>query len=232
MSKIILPRTDDSGNYYLSYSQIKDWKSDRRKYIREYFMGEKSDNEGLQKYGDFGNKVGEAFENDDYSAFEPDEIEFLKTVPRFDEFEREIRLNMDGFYLKGYIDTNTKPEVISEDSVPMKWIRKIADYKTGDVEKKGSSKIDYSSCDYLQVEIYAAGLRQEFGKAPKEASVLLLGRSGNAFKNEELKLTKEFIEIEKKITDKRLDEVEQEVQRVAEEISEYYQVFLQMNKVI
>lgn len=225
--EIVLPRTDDSGNYYMSYSQIKMWLSDRRKYIREYFLGEDSDNEGLQRYGDFGHKVGEAFENNDYSAFEPDEIEFLKTVPKFDEFEREVKLNMDGFYLKGYIDTNTKEEATTQG-----FIRKIADYKTGDIEKKGSSKVDYSSDDYLQVEIYAAALRQEFGVAPEYGAVFLIGREGNAFRGEELRLTKQFITIEREISEERLDFVEQEVQRVAEEISEYYKAFLKINKVI
>jgi hypothetical protein len=230
MSKeIILPKTDDNGDYYLSYSQISTWLKSKREYIRQYFFGEDDDNKGLQKYGDFGHKVGESFENNDFSAWDKEETEFLKTIPQYDEFEREVTLKMDGFYLKGFVDTNTAPETDEKNNL---WVRKIADYKTGDVEKKGSSVIDYSSDDYLQVEIYAAALRQEFGIAPNYGAVYLIGREGNAFKGEKLKLTKEYITIEKGITDDRLDFVVSEVQRVAEEISEYYKMYLKLNKVV
>lgn len=221
--KLLLPRLDEEGVPYLSYSQINKWNKKRRDYIRQYFLGEKEDNEGLQKYGDFGHKVGEAFENNDYSEFEPDEIKFLKTVPKYDEFEREVKLKMDGFYLKGMVDTNTKPK---------RFIKKIADYKTGDVTQKGSSQVDYSSDDYKQLEIYCAALRQEFGIAPEQATVYLIGRVGNAFNGEELKLTKELLPIEREITEEKLDSVEKEIQETAEEISEYYKLFLKLNQKI
>lgn len=233
--KIMLPKTDDKGVYYLSYSQINTWKRSKRDYIRQYFLGEKDDNAGLQKYGDFGHKVGEAFENNDFSAFEADEIEFLKTIPKYDEFEREIRLNMDGFFVKGYIDTSSKPEqsvpqeIIGKNTFVGDYIKKIADYKTGDISKK---KGDYESEDYNQVEIYAAALEQEFGEAPDDCKVFLIGRSGNAFAGEKLELTKEFVTIEREITPEILQRVKDGVQQVAEEISDYYQAFLKLNKVI
>jgi len=227
--QLILPKTDDNGDYYLSYSQLNTWKRSKRDYIRQYFLGEKDENAGLQKYGDFGHKVGEAFENNDFSAFEEDEIKFLQTVPKYDEFEREIRLEMDGFFIKGYIDTNTKEQVDKEDSIPFKWIKSIADYKTGDISKK---KGDYESEDYNQVEIYAAALEQEFGKAPTSGKVFLIGRSGNAFAGETLELTKEFVEIEREITPEILKKVKDGVQKTAEEISDYYQAFLKLNKII
>ena len=233
MSKeLLLPKRDKEGKCYLSYSQIKTWKDSKRKYIREYFLKEDTDNVGLQKFGDFGHKVGEAFENNDFSAFEPDEIEFLKTVPKYDEFERKVRLDMDGFHIIGYIDTNTKPEEGRVGKKKVKYIKKIGDYKTGDVEKKGSSKVDYSSDDYLQIEIYAAALEQEFGKAPDQGDVFLIGRSGNAFAGEKLELTKEFIPINRKVTKARLNQVLEEVQAIAEEISAYYEAFLKINKLI
>lgn len=216
MSKqLLLPKKDKEGMPYLSYSQISKWKKSKRDYIRSYFFNEDDDNAGLQKYGDFGHKVGEAFENNDYSAFEPDEIEFLKTIPKYDEFEREIRLRMDGFYVVGYIDTNTS------------CLKKIADYKTGDISKK---REDYESDDYIQLEIYAAALEQETGTLPESVEVFLIGRSGNAFNNEELILTKEFITINRTVVPEKIEVVKNMVQEVAEEISDYYRLFLELNK--
>lgn len=212
-----LPRKQD-GKYYLSYSQIALWKKSKRNYIRQYFLGEKEDNQRLQKYADFGHKVGEAFENNDFSAFSPEEQEFLKTVPRFDEFEREVVLQMDGFFMKGYIDTNTLSEGI---------IEKLADYKTGEIEKV---RPKYESKEYIQTEIYSAAVEQETGKLPKEVSVIIIQRNGNAFSGEELTLGREFHIVKKKVTKARVKEVLKEIQDIAEEISSYYQVFLELNQ--
>lgn len=200
---------------YLSYSQISKWKKSKRDYIRSYFFNEDDDNTGLQKYGDFGHKVGEAFENNNYSAFEPDEIEFLKTIPKYDEFEREVRLNMDGFYVLGFIDTNTS------------CCKKIADYKTGDIEKKRG---DYEGKDYIQLEIYAAAVEQEVGILPESIEVFLIGRSGNAFNNEELRLTQEFITIARPVVPEDIEAVKRLVQETAEEISAYYTMYLKLNE--
>lgn len=228
MNRLVLPKTDE-GVPYLSYSQIKNWKDSKRNYIREYFFGEINDNKGLQKYGDFGKKVGEALEHNDFSEFELDEQQFLKTVPSYDQFEREIKLQMDGFFIKGYIDSNTL-DYQGKNKDKKELVKIIADYKTGDIAKKGSSKIDYSSEEYIQLNIYAAALRQELGVKPDEAFVYLLGRSGNAFNNEELKLTKKFITISRDISDEILNKTLKQVQAIGEEISEYYKVYLKLNK--
>jgi hypothetical protein len=239
--KLNLPQTDifsiysDSGQPdlvempYLSYSQISKWLKSKREYIRKYFLGEPDDNEGLQRYGDFGHKVGGALEHNDYSGFEPDEIEFLKTVPRYDRFEVETLLKMDGFFVKGYIDTMKLPDDHKGSGHIIEYVPAIADYKTGDISKKEE---DYASDDYIQLEIYAASIEQVFGSLPEKADVLLIGRSGNAFKGEELKLTKEFITIKKDITPERIEEVKKLVQKVAEEISDYYTTFQRINGLI
>lgn len=220
-NNLILPKQDKEGKYYLSYSQMSAWKKSKREYIRKYFLGESDDNEGLKKYGEFGHKVGQAFENNDYSAFEPKEQEFLKTLPRYDEFETEIRLQIDGCYILGYIDTNTAPE----DG----YVKKLGDYKTGEVDKRTA---DYESEDYIQTEIYSAALQQKYGKLPDDVSVILIGRSGNAFKGEELKLDFTKNIIPKVITQERIDQVIAEVQDIAEEISRYYKAYLKLNGLI
>lgn len=212
MNKVLrLPKKDKDGVPYLSYSQISTWKKSKRDYIRQYFFGEAFEG---NSYTDFGSKVGEAFENDDYSAFSFEEQLFLQGIPKYDQFEKQIKLQMDGFYVVGYIDTNTT------------LCERIADYKTGDIAKK---RADYESEDYIQLEIYAAAVEQEFGKLPESIEVFLIGRSGNAFQNEELKLTQEYITITRKVEKDKIEAVKQLVQETAEEISEYYKVYLTLN---
>lgn len=215
-TQLILPRKDEDGNYYISYSQLSKWKRSKRDYMRKYFFGEPDDNPALQKYGDFGHKVGESYENNDFSKWEDDEAKFLQSLPHYDEFEREIKLRMDGFYVLGYIDTNTKPE---------KYVQKIADYKTGEIHKR---KSDYESDEYKQLYIYAAAMQQEFGELPDEAHVVLIGRAGNAFAGEELTLVKDAEIIEKEINQDIIDKTLQYVQQTAEEISRYYVSYLKM----
>lgn len=220
MSKIVLPKTDKvTGIPYLSYSQISTWKKSKRDYIRQYFFGE--DFSGMSDYMDFGSKVGNALEKNDFSEFTKEEQKFLKTIPRYDQFEREINLQMDGYFVKGFIDTNT-----TENTEKGELVKKIADYKTGEIEKKES---EYASDDYIQLDIYAASIQQETGVLPEEVSVFLIDRTGNAFKGEPLRLGERYITITKKVDDKRVKAVMNEVNKIAQEISEYYQVFLKLN---
>lgn len=220
MSKIVLPKTDKvTGIPYLSYSQISTWKKSKRDYIRQYFFGE--DFSGMSDYMDFGSKVGNALEKNDFSEFTKEEQKFLKTIPRYDQFEREINLQMDGYFVKGFIDTNT-----TENTEKGELVKKIADYKTGEIEKKES---EYASDDYIQLDIYAASIQQETGVLPEEVSVFLIDRTGNAFKGEPLRLGERYITITKKVDDKRVKAVMNEVNKIAQEISEYYQLFLKLN---
>ena len=221
---LILPKKDKDGVPYLSYSQVSKWLSNKREYIRQYFFGEAFEGNA---YTDFGSKVGEALENNDFRGFTAAEKKFLKTIPRYDEFEREIKLQMDGFYVKGYIDTNSslKERVIDKDTTGMV-INDMADYKTGDIEKKTE---EYESEKYNQLEIYAAAIQKETGHIPDNVSVILIGRKGNPFKPKEpLKLTRKFATITRKVDQAAIDRVLKEVQEAAEEISEAYQVFLKL----
>ena len=220
IKKLVLPRLDKDGNHYISYSQLSTWKRSKREYMRQYFWGEGFEGNA---YTDFGTLVGEALENGDFSGFTAKEKKFLKTIPRYGEYEREIRLEMKGFYVKGFIDTSSPP---NDDLGTMNlWVDKIADYKTGDVVKK---KAEYESESYIQVDIYAAAMRQQFGVLPESACVYLINRTGNAYQGEELVLGNSFITIDKPITNEKADQVLEEVQMIAEEISAYYQVFLKL----
>lgn len=224
-NKIILPKTNEQGVYYLSYSQISTWKKSKREYIRQYFFGEKFEGNA---YTEFGSKVGEAIENNDFSGFTPKERKFLKTIPRYDEFEREIALQMDGYYVKGFIDTNSLLHT-DENKQSKELVNKIADYKTGDITKK---VVEYESDSYTQLDIYAAAIKQETGVIPNDVKVYLIDRTGNAYKNEKLKLGTEFVTIIKNVTQERIDTVLKEVQEIAEEISQYYKLYLTLNGLI
>ena len=218
-----LPKTDGEGVPYLSYSQVSTWIKSKRDYMRQYFYGERFEGNA---YTEFGTKVGEALEHNDFKDFELDEQEFLKTIPRYDRFEMEIKLEMDGFYMKGFIDTLKLPDDHKQGQI-VEFVPIIADYKTGDIEKK---RADYESDDYIQLEIYAADILQRFNSLPEKVEVILIGRKGNAFKREELILTKEFITITREVTEERVEAVKSLVQEVAEDIARHYEVFLKLNK--
>lgn len=225
---MILPRKDEEGNYYISYSQVTSWKKSPRSYMREYFFGEDDTKAFLKPYGEFGTKLGESLEHNDFSGWTDKEVEFLKTIPRFDEFERGIKLQMSGYYIKGYIDTNTLAYK-EEDGIKKELVKVIADYKTGEIEKRIS---DYESDNYIQIHIYAAGVEAQTGSLPEEAYVYLVQRDGNAFAKEELTLGDRFVTIPKVINRDIVDKAVSECDRVAKEISKHYQVYLKLNEVL
>ena len=227
MSKeqLILPKSNDEGVPYVSYSQLSTWKRSKRDYIRQYFLGERFVGNA---YTEMGSKVGEALENNDFSEFTLTEQKFLKTVPRYDQFERKINLQMEGFIVVGYIDSNTLSHK-TKGGNKVEVVDKILDYKTGDVSKK---RAEYEDDKYTQLDIYAAAMQQETGSLPTDVKVILIDRTGNAFKGEELKLGKEFITITKDVTQERVDKVLKEVQEIAEEISAYYKLYLKLNGLI
>lgn len=218
MSSIILPKTNEGGKPYLSYGQIDLWLRSKREYIRRYFFGEKFHG---NSFTIFGNLVGESLEHNDYTSFTVEEQEFLSHIIRYDEFERRIVWDLGEFEVVGYVDTNTAPG--------NNGVERVIDYKTGEIDKQRDY---YASDDYLQLVIYAGALYQEFGVPPKSCVIALIGREGNPWKrNDPLRLTLEVEYIEKNITRTRIKEVEDLIRKVAEEISQYYKIYLKLNKI-
>lgn len=211
IKKIVLPRTDKDGKCYISYSQHSKWKRDRKDYIKSYFFGERFEGNA---YTDFGSKIGEALENNDFSEFTKQEQKILEKVTRLDEFEREIRLDFGDFYVLGFIDSNDKD------------LKILIDYKTGALNKVS----EYESDKYDQLGIYAAAIEQETGNLPEQAYVELIERVGNAFKGEPLELGKEIVQIPQDISPEKIAEIKEDVLRVAKEISDYYRVFNLINQ--
>ena len=198
-----LPKKDKNGVGRLSYSQISLFKRSKSEYYESYIQGKPFEGNA---YTDFGSKVGEALEHNDFSSFKKDEQETLKKVKRLDEFEREVRLNYEGFYVLGFIDSNKKD------------FTEIIDYKTGGLKKE----FQYSKPDYNQLCLYALSLRQETGITPVEASVEFIRRKGNAFRGQALTVGDEVISIPVDISLERLKSVYWETLNVAKEIEQFY----------
>lgn len=208
---IVLPRKDKTGKPYISYSQINSFLRDRKEFIKSYFYGQPIQ---FTAYIDHGGKVGRALETNDFSAFDKDEQKTLKKVKRLDIFEKEIAVDYGDFYLKGFIDTIDKKYT------------ELCDYKVG-TEKKIA---EYQDPKYVQTVLYAKGIQQETGKLPKKTGVILIERTGNAFRGEELKIGKQIWEIPLEISQKRIKFADELVRDTANEISKYYKTFLKMNK--
>lgn len=207
--KINLPKKDSEGKNLLSYSQINTFKRDRSEYWQQYIKGRAF---VPNVYTDFGNKVGNSLETNDFSAFTPSEVETLKQVPRLDEFERMITLDFGehNFYMKGFIDTNLSDFL------------HLIDYKTGGKGKE----IQYYKPNYTQLCYYALALRQETGITPKLAQVVFVEREGNPKKGQELKVASaKPIVIDIDITYRRLVKVYHDTIQIAKEITEFYRIY-------
>lgn len=220
---VVLPKSTEDGQPYLSYSQYSKFKRNPREYYRQYFFGEPFDGNA---YTDFGSLIGEALENNDFSPFTKKEQEVLKGVTRLDEFEREITWDLNGFVVTGYIDTNDVKGVTDPEEGDKEVVTTIIDYKTGALNKVA----EYEDENYDQVTIYAGAILQQTGTAPKKGWVELIERTGNAFKGEELKLGTQVVKIPQNVTKKKIKETERKLRATAKDISDRYKVFQKLEK--
>jgi hypothetical protein len=199
-----LPKKDRNNRSYLSYSEISLFKKDKERYYNQYIIGQKFKGNA---YTDFGIKVGNALEKNDFSKFGENEQKTLKLVTRLDQFERPVFLNYVGFYVIGFIDT------ISND------YNEIIDYKTGGQGKD----CQYFSDNYTQLHIYSLAIRQETGITPSKASVEFIKRLGNPSNGEKLIVSNEEpIKINVDISYDRLRYVYFDIISTAKKINEFY----------
>jgi hypothetical protein len=205
-NKICLPRKDKLGNNYISYSQITTFKRSKQDYYNQYILDEPFTGNA---YTEFGSKVGEALENNNFGLFSSSEADILKKAKRLDLFERKITINYEGFYVIGFVDTCSLDYL------------EIIDYKTGGKGKDSN----YRYADYSQLQIYALGIRQETGITPQRGIVEFITRGGNAFIGEDLYVKDEPIKsIEVDLSYNRLKYTYWEVLRVVNEISNFYKL--------
>lgn len=197
----MLPRKDDDGRFYVSYSQLSLFKRSPGDYYHRYIHEAPP---VTNEYSDFGNKVGGALEENNFNFFSENEKEILKKVPRLDHFERKVELNFKNFFVKGFIDTCDSHYT------------EIIDYKTG---KEGNEEV-YKNKSYTQLQIYAMALKQELGYLPLTAKVVFITRTDD-FKVAD----KPPIEIEIDISKDRLREVYFETLDTTRKIAEFYKKY-------
>lgn len=223
MNQIVLPTKNESGEYYVSYSQIKMWHEakgyntgldGKKEYIRKYFLGEKYPDKG--GYGQFGTEVeGYITERTFFEQFtEPERITLEKIEP-LGIYQHKVEIPFDGFHLLGFID-DMKPDFVH-----------IRDYKTA--SEKSSEK--YYLPEYKQMDIYALAGLKVTGKLPDKIELCIIERSGNGFRGGRpvLKVGEKIWYVERKVTKKSLKELEKYIFETVKEISEYYKIFLKLN---
>jgi len=212
---IKLPKEKD-GRPVTSYSQISLWNDKssfnlktegKIEYIRKYFFGEKYEDEF--GWAEFGRKVEDALEANDFSSFTEKEIEVLKQVKTYPVFQKEMTIDYGDFDLFGIIDNCT--EDLSE----------MQDFKTA---SENSAK-KYNSPDYKQLTIYTSAIYRQTKKLPKKVKVCVIERKGNPMKGEILTVGEKTWDIDKKITKTDIKKVDEYVIKTVKDISETYKVF-------
>lgn len=249
MENIILPRKDKDGNYYISYSQYTSFNSDSGfntglkgdlEYMQGYFFGKRSEDAGWGRYGsdcedyicyrDHSKeeiakldaeliKQGKPTITEAIESFTDEEKKFLRTVEPLGNFQVEVKYWLsDNVYIYGFIDDATKN------------LMHIRDYKTG-----GKARVkDYKGDKYKQLDIYSLFVRQETGKLPEKLEVVLIERKGNCFglenRRDLLHAGKEVWYIERETTEERLFQIEMDVKRTVQQISDMYKTYLSLQK--
>lgn len=222
---LILPKKDENGEYFISFSQVSLWREAKgfdtgfpgyQEYIRKYFLGETFENN--TGYAEFGTEVENYIcSREDSDKFTDDEKAVLEKITPLGVFQKEIKLYFKeyGFYVKGFIDDCTED------------LTRVRDYKTA----SSKSKEKYYQQDYRQLDLYALAIKEETGVLPSQVEVVCIERLGNGFKGGRNALTvgKEIWYIDKVVNEQRIKEVKDYIITSAIEISEYWKVFCKLN---
>jgi hypothetical protein len=207
------------GKPKLSYSQYTSWKDPKYKedYIRTYFLnGERTTN----AFAQFGSACGGYLEDKtiDTEWLSARDIEVLDKVDRPEDaqYEVEIVIDRNWYVIQGYID---QMYPFSKNGVVIK------DFKTGDYGKKKDFYADINQ--YGQTNVYAYGINVYDKKEIDYCGVTLLDRKGNPFRGENLKLTGGIYMIPTPYSLEEATRILEEIDLVAEEISEYWELYLE-----
>lgn len=221
---MVLPTKDKEGKQYISYSQVSSWHDSKgfntglpgnQEYIRKYFLGERFPS---GPFADFGKQV-EAFitERSSSEFFTKEELEVLCNIKPLGVFQHEFKLQFEEFYVTGFIDDTTSD------------FTHIRDYKTASL----ASAKKYSGPEYEQLDLYALAIQQQEGKVPSKLEVCIIERLGNGFRGgrDVLKVGENVWYVDRQTSAERLNILENKIITTAQEISDYYEVFLNLNKI-
>lgn len=228
MEGILLPKVylnDASGNYAMhvgkpkiSYSQYTSWKDPLYKYdyIRQYFMGEKSE-AGI--YALFGSACGQYLETEivDEEWLSEDDVKVLKQLERPENavYEGEIVIDRGSYVIQGFIDQ----EFLVDGKLY------IIDLKTGNASTKVKF---YGSQEYQQTTLYAFARKTE-GFEIGYSGVKLLGRKGNGAQYGALRLSGTIDPIATPYSDERARKALAHIDATVHEISDAYKLFKKLN---
>jgi hypothetical protein len=181
----------------------------------DYFMGREWPDMG---WAQFGQEVEDYIcERKGPENFEDRERVVLEKVQPLGNFQKDFMLRYDGFAVIGFIDD------ASDD------FKHIRDYKTC---SKNSSKRYYKD-NYYQLDLYALWVEQEFGYLPEKLEVFMVERTGNPFKGggrSVLKVGEDVWSHFRPVDRERLNWLREDIRRVANEISMYYNVYQKLLK--
>ena len=249
MENIILPRQDKDGNYYISYSQYTSFKSSSGfntglsgdlEYMQGYFFGKRYPDQGWSLFGtqaedyicyrDYSKeeiakldaeliKQGQSTITEAINSFTEEERKTLDTIKPLGNFQVEVKYWLsENVYIYGFIDDATDD------------LSHIRDYKTA----SKNSKARYYKDDYKQLDIYALWVRQQTGKIPEQLEVVMIERKGNCFglenRRDLLSVGEEVWYLDRETTEERLFQIETDVKRTAEKISDMYKTYLSLQK--
>jgi hypothetical protein len=222
---LILPRQDNNGEYYISYSQYDSWRSmqsfnlgvsGKIEYAQNYIFGVQHPDQG---WAQFGKEVEDyVCEKINPGTFTTRETDLLDTITPLGLFQQEVKLYIaSGVYVKGFLD-----DLAPDHS-------KIRDYKT--CSKNSSEK--YYKPSYYQLDIYALWVQEQKGFIP-ELEVCAIERKGNCFgmvnRRDLLSVGNDVWYIQRETNQLRLDMVQADLLSTVKEISEMCKIFKQVNK--
>lgn len=233
--KIILPRSREDGKPRISYSQITAWNeaeafnkivrdgktyklTGKQGYILNYFFGYEFPPSSMDCFAEFGKKVEDAICTKDFSGFSPEEEAVLRTITPIGNFQHLVELDFGDFCLEGFLDDTDAER------------NHLRDYKTA----SASSVKKYHSEDYEQLAVYALDLYRKTGHIPEKMEVVAIERKGSPFQaggcnNLAVGENVWYIPITTDV--KRLKALETKIIKTVNEISECYQLFLDLNEI-
>lgn len=222
---LILPRQDENGEYYISYSQYSSWKdvesfnlstSGKIEYANAYLFGVRYPDAG---WAQFGKEVEDYIcERINPGTFTKRETDLMDTIVPLGVFQQEVKYYIaPGVYVKGFLD-DLSPDY-----------RKIRDYKTCSRSSAGK----YYKPEYYQLDIYALWVQNQKGFIP-ELEVCAIERKGNCFGmvngRGQLSVGNDVWYIPRETNQLRLDMVQDDLMSTVKEISEMCKIFNKVNK--
>jgi hypothetical protein len=191
---------------YLSSSQIELWKKNPERYKSEYFLkGQKL----KTRYLEFGSSIHKMIENKEHE-------EVLPGIPTYPQSELRLTCEIKGVPVLMYIDGNDPQN------------NEFGDYKTG---KTPWTQTKLQKSD--QMLLYATGIRKINGKKPDRCGLHWIetfdegGSSSGFFRDDKrVNITGKHVTLYRQFDDRELDRMEEEVLKVALEISEAYKEFI------